>query len=79
MEIHFETDCDIVIYLTKHHHHHHQGNMRLPPLGYVEKIWDHAPGACFIIEAGGEMTDLSGERIDFSKGRLLTSIYVLTL
>jgi 3'(2'), 5'-bisphosphate nucleotidase len=38
---------------------------------YVEKIWDHAPGACFIIEAGGEMTDLSGERIDFSKGRSL--------
>eukprot|EP00596_Hydrurales_sp_CCMP1899_P005601 CAMPEP_0119039860 /NCGR_PEP_ID=MMETSP1177-20130426/9589_1 /TAXON_ID=2985 /ORGANISM="Ochromonas sp, Strain CCMP1899" /LENGTH=417 /DNA_ID=CAMNT_0007004291 /DNA_START=391 /DNA_END=1644 /DNA_ORIENTATION=- len=48
-----------------------EGNMRLPPLGYIEKVWDHAPGAHFIIEAGGEMTDLSGERIDFSKGRSL--------
>ena len=45
--------------------------MRLPPLGYVEKIWDHAPGGHFIIEAGGEMTDLTGRRIDFSKGRML--------
>lgn len=48
-----------------------EGNMRLPPLGYVEKIWDHAPGCHFIIEAGGEMTDLEGRPLDFSKGRML--------
>lgn len=48
-----------------------EGNMRLPPLGYVEKIWDHAPGGHFIMEAGGEMTDLQGRRLDFSKGRML--------
>ena len=50
-----------------------EGNMRLPPLGYTEKIWDHAPGGHYIMEAGGEMTDLSGQRLDFSRGRLLAA------
>jgi 3'-phosphoadenosine 5'-phosphosulfate (PAPS) 3'-phosphatase len=45
--------------------------MRLPPAGYREKIWDHAAGSHFIIEAGGEVTDLSGRRLDFSQGRYL--------
>ena len=48
-----------------------EGNMRLPPQGYVEKIWDHAPGGHFIIEAGGEVTDLEGRQLDFSRGRML--------
>ena len=30
------------------------GNMRLPPSGYIEKIWDHAPGVHFVTEAGGQ-------------------------
>jgi len=48
-----------------------EGNMRLPPMGYREKIWDHAPGVHFITEAGGTVTDLSGEELDFGQGRLL--------
>ena len=48
-----------------------EGNLRLPPKGYIEKIWDHAPGGHFITEAGGQITDLSGQRLDFSKGREL--------
>lgn len=47
------------------------GNMRLPPLGYIEKIWDHAAGTHFVIEAGGEVTDLNGMTLDFGQGRLL--------
>jgi 3'-phosphoadenosine 5'-phosphosulfate (PAPS) 3'-phosphatase len=50
-----------------------EGNMRLPPLGYIEKIWDHAPGGHYIMEAGGDMTDLNGQRLDFSLGRLLAA------
>jgi 3'(2'), 5'-bisphosphate nucleotidase len=50
-----------------------EGNMRLPPEGYVEKVWDHVPGGHFIMEAGGEMTDLSGQRLDFSRGRVLST------
>lgn len=50
-----------------------EGNMRLPPEGYVEKVWDHVPGGHFIVEAGGEMTDLSGQRLDFSRGRVLSA------
>ena len=48
-----------------------EGNMRLPPKGYIEKVWDHAPGGHFIVEAGGKVTDLQGIRLDFSKGRML--------
>ena len=47
------------------------GNMRLPPSGYVEKIWDHAPGAHFVQEAGGTVTDLHGCPLDFSLGRYM--------
>ena len=39
-----------------------EGNMRLPPKGYVEKVWDHAPGGHFIVEAGAKVTDLQGIR-----------------
>jgi 3'(2'), 5'-bisphosphate nucleotidase len=38
---------------------------------YVEKIWDHAAGSLIVEEAGGRVTDLRGERLDFGGGRLL--------
>jgi 3'(2'), 5'-bisphosphate nucleotidase len=47
------------------------GNMRLPPSGYIEKIWDHAPGAHFVSESGGTVTDLNGNPLDFSLGRFM--------
>ena len=46
-------------------------NIRLPPPGYREKIWDHAAGNVFITEAGGTVTDLEGRGLDFTQGRLL--------
>ena len=45
--------------------------MRLPPLGYREKVWDHAAGVHFVCEAGGLGTDLMGAELDFSCGRYL--------
>lgn len=38
---------------------------------YVEKIWDHAAGDLIVREAGGTVTDVSGQRLDFGKGRTL--------
>ncbi|ETN39320.1 3'(2'),5'-bisphosphate nucleotidase [Cyphellophora europaea CBS 101466] len=47
--------------------------LRLPVRkDYVEKIWDHAAGELIVREAGGEVTDVNGRRLDFSKGRTLT-------
>lgn len=40
---------------------------------YVENIWDHAAGACIIEEAGGRVTDLQGEPLDFSQGARLSA------
>jgi 3'(2'), 5'-bisphosphate nucleotidase len=46
--------------------------LRLPrDSSYREKVWDHAAGALVIEEAGGTVTDLDGESLDFSQGRLL--------
>lgn len=47
--------------------------LRLPVRGknYVEKIWDHAAGDVIVREAGGEVTDAEGRRLDFSRGRTL--------
>ena len=45
--------------------------MRLPPSGYIEKIWDHAPGTHFVTEAGGKVSDLGGNPLDFSTGRYM--------
>jgi len=45
--------------------------MRFPPVGYREKIWDHAAGALIVTEAGGKVTDAIGKKLDFSKGRWL--------
>lgn len=38
---------------------------------YREKIWDHAAGDVIVREAGGEVTDAEGGRLDFSRGRTL--------
>ncbi len=35
------------------------------------KIWDVAPGACVVEEAGGKMSDLNGEILDYSQGLTL--------
>jgi 3'(2'), 5'-bisphosphate nucleotidase len=38
---------------------------------YKEKIWDQAAGSLVITEAGGRITDLDGQQLDFSHGRSL--------
>ena len=47
--------------------------LRLPRPGtdYTERIWDHAAGALAVEAAGGTVTDMYGEPLDFSHGRLL--------
>ncbi|GAM89804.1 hypothetical protein ANO11243_078430 [Dothideomycetidae sp. 11243] len=46
--------------------------LRLPVRkDYQEKIWDHAAGDLIVREAGGEVTDAEGKRLDFSRGRTL--------
>jgi 3'(2'), 5'-bisphosphate nucleotidase len=46
--------------------------LRLPTRSdYEEKIWDHAAGWIMVNEAGGEVTDVRGEPLDFSLGRTL--------
>jgi 3'(2'), 5'-bisphosphate nucleotidase len=46
--------------------------LRLPKKkDYREKVWDHAAGAIVLEEAGGRVTDLAGQPLDFSQGRLL--------
>jgi 3'(2'), 5'-bisphosphate nucleotidase len=47
--------------------------LRLPVRAdYQEKIWDHAAGDLIVREAGGQVTDSLGKRLDFSKGRTLS-------
>ena len=44
--------------------------LRLPTKpGYVERIWDHAAGVAVVTEAGGTVTDVLGQPLDFSLGR----------
>jgi len=38
---------------------------------YREKIWDQAAGSLILEEAGGRITDLDGNPLDFTQGRLL--------
>jgi len=38
---------------------------------YREKIWDHAGGALIVQEAGGRVTDMHGNDLDFSLGQKL--------
>lgn len=46
--------------------------LRLPTKkGYEEKIWDHAAGSIIMTEAGGRVTDVRGNDLDFSIGRTL--------
>ncbi len=46
--------------------------LRLPTRAdYREKIWDHAAGYLVVTEAGGRVTDVDGEPLDFGKGRTL--------
>lgn len=46
--------------------------LRLPTnKTYQEKIWDHAPGDLIVREAGGWVTNIRGERLDFGNGRTL--------
>ncbi|KAJ5662162.1 uncharacterized protein N7477_009778 [Penicillium maclennaniae] len=48
--------------------------LRLPvKKDYQEKIWDHAAGDILVREAGGQVTDIYGNRLDFSKGRTLAA------
>jgi len=47
--------------------------LRLPTRkDYREKIWDHAAGALVVTEAGGTVTDVDGEPLEFGSGRTLT-------
>lgn len=46
--------------------------LRLPVRkDYEEKIWDHAAGELIVREAGGVVTDVQGQRLDFGVGRTL--------
>jgi 3'(2'), 5'-bisphosphate nucleotidase len=50
--------------------------LRLPPErapDQREKIWDHAAGVLIVEEAGGLVTDLDGQPLDFSVGALLAA------
>ncbi len=40
---------------------------------YREKVWDHAAGALLVEEAGGRVTDVHGEKLDFTKGERLAA------
>ncbi len=40
---------------------------------YREKIWDHAAGVAIVSEAGGKVTDIFGEDLDFSAGKKLVN------
>ena len=40
---------------------------------YREKIWDQAAGSLVVEEAGGTVSDLQGEPLDFSVGRTLAN------
>ena len=43
--------------------------MRLPTrAGYREKIWDHAAGVLMVTEAGGRVSDIHGNELDFGAG-----------
>ncbi|KAF9338840.1 3',5'-bisphosphate nucleotidase [Linnemannia elongata] len=48
--------------------------LRLPVSAtYEEKIWDHASGSLLVAEAGGIVSDIHGQPLDFSKGRTLAT------
>ena len=46
--------------------------LRMPTRAdYREKIWDHAAGMIVVEEAGGRVTDVNGNALDFGHGRTL--------
>ncbi|BGP58159.1 hypothetical protein JCM8202_002542 [Rhodotorula sphaerocarpa] len=46
--------------------------LRLPVSAtYEEKIWDHSSGSLLVEEAGGVVSDMHGQPLDFSLGRTL--------
>lgn len=46
--------------------------LRMPTRAdYREKIWDHAAGKLVVEEAGGRVTDVEGNSLDFTHGRTL--------
>ena len=46
--------------------------LRLPrDTVYKEKIWDHAGGVLVVTEAGGRVTDILGNELDFTRGHQL--------
>lgn len=48
--------------------------LRLPTRrGYQEKIWDHAGGVLIVEEAGGAVTDITGQPIEFDHGATLSA------
>lgn len=53
---------------------HAEVYLRLPKpemADYREKIWDHAAGALIVEEAGGIISDIDGNMLDFSQGKTL--------
>jgi 3'(2'), 5'-bisphosphate nucleotidase len=47
------------------------------PIERPQSIWDHAPGVALVQAAGGLVTDLEGNPLDFSRGRTLPTIGVI--
>lgn len=50
--------------------------LRLPDVPkpeHRECIWDQAPGAIMVEEAGGKVTDFEGKKLNYSKARVLTA------
>jgi 3'(2'), 5'-bisphosphate nucleotidase len=48
--------------------------LRLPTRAdYREKIWDHAAGVLLVEEAGGVVTDMTGQPLEFHHGRELSA------
>jgi 3'(2'), 5'-bisphosphate nucleotidase len=39
---------------------------------YRENIWDHAAGAIVVEEAGGRVTDMHGQPLNFADGSKMT-------
>ena len=47
--------------------------LRIPTkAGYFEKLWDHAGGVLLVQEAGGVVTDLAGQPLNWTLGRELS-------
>ena len=43
----------------------------VPEETYREKVWDHAAGYLIVTEAGGRMTDVFGQDLDWTAGSRL--------